>query len=152
LINFYHILTIFQRKIQKLIKAKTVGVRTLVINERNEVLLVRHTYAPGWHFPGGGVDAGETAKQAALREAYEEAGIETQDDATLVGVYYHTVRGADDHVVLYVIHSFMQHKVSSPEIAELCWADIKNMPEGTTAATHRRLAEYFSGQEISDKW
>jgi 8-oxo-dGTP pyrophosphatase MutT (NUDIX family) len=131
---------------------KTVGVRALVFNEQGQVLLVQHTYTPGWHFPGGGVDHKETTKQAALREAYEEAGIETHDEPTLMGVYHQTIRGADDYVVLYLIHSFIQHKAHSPEIAEVCWGDPDKLPEGTTDSTKRRLDEYLSGIVVSDKW
>ena len=39
-----------------LTRGMTLGVRVAVFNERGKVLLVKHTYAAGWHFPGGGVD------------------------------------------------------------------------------------------------
>ena len=39
----------------------TLGVRA-VIHDRaaGTVLLIRHTYVPGWQLPGGGVEIGET--------------------------------------------------------------------------------------------
>ena len=48
--------------------------------ERLEVLLVQRNpaarFMPGaWVFPGGALDAGETARDAALREVEEEAGV-----------------------------------------------------------------------------
>jgi 8-oxo-dGTP pyrophosphatase MutT (NUDIX family) len=36
------------------------------------ILLVRTSYRRGWSLPGGGVGRGETALDAAIREAYEE--------------------------------------------------------------------------------
>ncbi len=152
MIKFFNALTFLQRKLQKLFNAKTVGVRVLVFNEQGQVLLIRHTYTAGWHFPGGGVNARETPKQAALREAYEEAGIKTQDEPTLMGFYYQTVRGADDYVALYLIHSFIQYVVSSPEIAEIRWSDPDQLPEGTSESTYQRLREYFDSAPMSDRW
>lgn len=53
------------------------SARVVLLNDRNEVFLLRHqdsrrTY---WVTPGGGVEEGETWKGAALREMWEETGI-----------------------------------------------------------------------------
>jgi len=53
------------------------AARLLVLNEAGEVLLV-HTIKKGrnrWEFPGGKVDEGETPREAAIRETFEETGV-----------------------------------------------------------------------------
>src|SRR5690242_808658 len=65
----------------------TIGVRTIVRDEGGRILLVRHTYSAGWHFPGGGVNKRETALDAAVREVREEAQVELTAPPRLVGIY-----------------------------------------------------------------
>src|ERR671938_329137 len=66
----------------------TLGVRAVVIDARERVFLVRHTYARGWHFPGGGVEPGEAVLDAARRELLEEARIEIAGEPHLHGVFF----------------------------------------------------------------
>ena len=44
----------------RLARPMTLGVRAAVLDAQDSVLLVRHSYTPGWHMPGGGVEPGET--------------------------------------------------------------------------------------------
>src|SRR5688572_23284909 len=87
-------------------KRLTVGVRGVVI-DGDRVLLLKHTYVPGWQFPGGGVEPGETAEQAAAREVEEETGYAVAGRPALHGLYLNRVAGgARDHVAVYVWRDF----------------------------------------------
>lgn len=79
----------------------TLGVRILVKNHKEEILLVRHTYMPGWHLPGGGVDPGEAVEAAAMREVYEETGVAQLKDLKFMGVYANTKMSKRDHVIYF---------------------------------------------------
>jgi len=51
------------------------GVKALVVTSAGRIVLVRHSYMPGWHLPGGGLKRGETPEQGMLRELGEEIGL-----------------------------------------------------------------------------
>ena len=60
---------------------KILAAAAIVINERDEVLLIRRGHAPSkgkWSLPGGSVQPAETPDQAALREVREESGLEVE--------------------------------------------------------------------------
>lgn len=44
-------------------------------DKKGQALIVKSGYKPHWTFPGGIIDAGETPKEAAIRETFEEVGI-----------------------------------------------------------------------------
>ena len=53
----------------------TLGVWAVVRSPNGEFLLVRHTYTPGWHFPGGGVELGQAVEAALADELTQETGL-----------------------------------------------------------------------------
>ena len=132
----------------------TLGVRGVVVDAGGRVLLLRHTYTPGWHFPGGGVEKGETCPVALLRELSEEAGVETgPTDLRLVSAHANHGFFPNDHVLVYRIDRWTQGTPTQKgEIAETGFFDPLSPPEGVTRGTRRRLDELFGGQPVSDRW
>ena len=134
-------------------RAVTLGVRVVVLDEAGRVLLVRHSYTPGWYLPGGGVDRGETAEAAAVRETLEEAAIRCLERPRLLGLF-HNARVPRDHVACYLVRRFEALADAEPdwEIAETGFFALDDLPDGTTAATRRRLAEIIAGGPVAPHW
>lgn len=61
--------------------------RVILHNDKNEVFLLKTHFdpevglPPRWITPGGGIDAGETILEAAVRELREETGIQVEAEA-----------------------------------------------------------------------
>ncbi len=119
-------------------------------------MLVRHTYLPGFYLPGGKVDRGETAHSGCCREVAEECALSVEQ-ARLVGIYSNAEQNRNDHILLFVVE-----KVSALpggpsllrrlEIAEAGFFPLDRLPESTTPATHRRLAEFRRGRFEDPYW
>ena len=69
----------------------TYGVEIAVF-DAGKVLLIKRRDFQVWALPGGGIDAGESVAQAAVRETREETGLEVELQH-LVGVYSRQTRG-----------------------------------------------------------
>lgn len=133
----------------------TLGVRGLVQDKAsNSVFLIRHTYVPGWQLPGGGVEVGETLAEALTRELAEEGNIALNAPPVLRSMHFNRRSSRRDHVGLYLIEHFSQTEPKLPdhEIAEAGFFPLDRLPEGTTPATLRRIAEIFGGEPASPYW
>lgn len=135
-------------------RSATLGVRGVVVDAKGHVLLLRHTYTPGWHFPGGGVEKGETCALALTRELEEEAGIRSAPEAMdLISVHANHAFFPNDHVLVYRITTWTQGQATQKgEIAEVAFFDPQTLPEGVSKGTQRRLDELFAGAARSELW
>jgi len=137
----------------RLRRGLTLGVRVAVRDDEGRIFLVRHSYAPGWLLPGGGVERGETADEAARRELMEESGIETNGPLRLFGLYANDNNFAGDHVALYVVDDFEQGpRPGSLEIVEAGFFSPAALPEGVTSGTLRRLEEIAGRRPPDTRW
>jgi ADP-ribose pyrophosphatase YjhB (NUDIX family) len=140
-----------------LFRPKSLGIRAIVADDRGRILLVRHTYDPRWYLPGGGVDRNESAKDAIVRELREEIGLECPAVDRILGVYHSRTEGKDDHVVVVVLTiasaQMDRLRITDPrEIAEIAIVPLDALPEGTSPATRRRIAEHVSGAQAVGSW
>jgi len=136
------------------VRGMTLGVRVMLIAGAPSPL-ARHTYTPGWQLPGGGVEPGETAEDAACREVLEETGQRIVGRPALFGLYHNLNRATRrDHVALYLARTHEEARPFRPgrEIAEAAWFARSALPEETTAGTRRRVAEVFDHEPIAPRW
>lgn len=63
-----------------------LGCSAIIFDENKLVLLTRRTDNGQWCLPGGGIDSGESAAEACIREVWEETGLHVRVKR-LVGVY-----------------------------------------------------------------
>ena len=132
----------------------TLGVRAIVLDREGRVLLVRHGYVVGWHFPGGGVEKGETCESALQRELAEEACVAVEGPARLHGLFFNGRVSPRDHVAVYVIETFRVTGERAPdvEIQEARFFPLDALPDGVTRGTRRRLEEIFEGRPVDGWW
>jgi ADP-ribose pyrophosphatase YjhB (NUDIX family) len=71
----------------------------VIIEVGQKIVLIRRKHPPtGWAIPGGFIDQGEKAEDAALREAREETGLSVTLTA-LFGVYSDPARDSRRHTI-----------------------------------------------------
>ena len=71
------------------------SVNVVVVNDADEILMIRRSDNENWAVPGGAIDLGESMTQAAIRETKEESGIDCEITG-LVGIYTDP-----KHIILY---------------------------------------------------
>jgi len=132
----------------------TLGVRGGVLDPERGVLLVRHSYAPGWHLPGGGVEPDETLLDALARELAEEGNVRLKGEPRLHGIFYNPSASRRDHVAIFVVREFTWDGPPRPsaEIREARFFPLDQLPEHATAGTRRRLDEILHGAPATSRW
>ena len=121
--------------------ATKIGANVILVDNGKILLLLR---AGGWKTgswgpPGGGADQGETPKQAAVRETYEESGLRVKSaDLDLL-----IQRTKHDYgmIYFYITDKFSGKEVKlSWEHNDFAWVDMKKIDELDTTFQPEELA------------
>lgn len=132
----------------KIVRPITFGVRIIIFDQNNNILLVKHTYLPGWMLPGGGVQYSEQFDQTARREVWEETGIKLKQ-VDLFGVYKFNEEGKRDHIFVFSapINKFpIQFQHDKLEIDSIKTFSLKKLPKDISPGHCRRIIEFSSGK------
>jgi ADP-ribose pyrophosphatase YjhB (NUDIX family) len=135
-------------------RGMTLGVRAVVLDGDNRVFLVEHSYVAGWHLPGGGVEVGESFREALGRELIEEGRIELVGEPVLHGVFFNSHVSRRDHVAVYVVRQFSQDRLPEPnrEIIACGFFAATALPDDTTPGTRVRILEVLEGKPKIATW
>ena len=119
-------------------RGMTLGTRVICYDiKENSVILVKHRYSGEWALPGGGIEHGESALDAAKRELLEEANVTCQS-LRLWDIYHNKTISRRDHFLIFYAPEFnmntgAEHR--SLEIEQVAQSKLEHLPLNITACT-----------------
>ncbi len=132
------------------------SVNVVVVNDADEILMIRRTDNDNWAVPGGAIDLGESVAQAAVRETLEESGIKCSITG-IIGIY-----SDPKHVILYTSNGEARQEFSivltarplsgqptpSSKSSEVRWVPVAEVHDYTMDRSMRiRINDYLNNNE-----
>lgn len=133
-------------------RPRTFGVRAIALNAEGAVVLVRHSYVRGWHLPGGGINRGEDAQTAVLRELREEIGMTAHAEVRQIAAFTNHPDFRRDTVTLFLVSGVDYAPRLSLEIEAVAAFPPRALPDDVAGSTRRRIAEWLDGVAPEAQW
>ena len=132
-----------------------LSVRTMIVNDKDEILMVKEAYSNTWSLPGGWCELYDSPSEAAFNEVSQEAGVDPKI-TRLIGILNRTPFKASGSVPEYVIifegkidgETFHEH---THETNEVRFFPLDKLPEISKKLTKEeiyRLIKAYKFKEV----
>ena len=121
-----------------------------IIEREGKVLMVKRAIEPGyglWSIPGGYVDRGEVVEEAAVREVWEETGLEVEIQR-MVGLF--SEHGHPVVVAVFAAREVGGNLKAGTETLELGFFSPDGLPDLAFPRDGQMLARWQELQELKD--
>lgn len=118
----------------------SISSRTLIVNEKDEVLCVREANTGLWSFPGGWADLYDSPSKAAFNEVSQEAGVEPEI-TRLIALLERTPHKSNQNVPEYVM--VFEGRIDGKKFHEHCHetTDVKFFPLNQLPEMSKKLSK-----------
>jgi 8-oxo-dGTP diphosphatase len=120
-------------------------IAAAIITDGDRVLMIRRRVAEGslsWAFPSGGVEEGETASGAAVREVKEETGL-TVEAVRVLGSRVHPATGRHMTYIACRLLGGVAAVEDADELAEVEWVGLADIPRLVPAGIFPAVQAYL---------
>lgn len=121
------------------------GISAAIVVADGRVLMVRRRISEGelmWQFPAGGIEAGESPEEAAVRETLEETGMEVKA-LRLLGQRVHPKTGREMSYTAAEVVAGEARVADEEELAEVAWVAHGEIPEYVPYGLFEPVQEYL---------
>lgn len=131
-----------------------ISVRTLIPNEKGEILMVKEANSSLWSFPGGWCDLYDSPSEAAFNEVNQEAGVDPKI-VRLIGVInrtpYKTNKSVPEYVILFEGSingaKFHEHTHETTDVKFFSTDNLPEMSKKLSKAEIDRIIYAFKNKE-----
>ena len=129
LLKIWHILPAWLQKIALaiLMPHYLVIAIAVVFNEKDQILLCKHTYRRPhpWGLPGGHIKSGEEPADSVRRELFEETGLSVQEASLLMAENSNKMRRI---LLTYICRQADGTFIQNEEVSTIQYFDIGELP------------------------
>ena len=124
----------------------TVTAGAVVVNDEGCVLLLKHVFRPGsgWGIPGGFINPGEQAEDAARRELREEIGLEL-DRMKLA--FVRTVEQVNQLEIIFRCRASGTPRPRNLEIHRVAWFTLNDLPDDLPQTQRQTIERALQGED-----
>ncbi len=131
-------------------KSVRLVVVALILRGREVLICQRRADQPmalKWEFPGGKMEAGESAEEALARELDEELGIEAKIGSRITRTRHTYRSGSAVDLQFFAVHEF-DGEITNRIFNDLRWCELGDLPNYDFLAADRNLVRDLAAGKL----